>query len=379
MLGGVFNVLVAPIVFNSLSEYAIALVVAFALRPSLSTDKKRRDRVRDVLFPAAVAIVIWIVYRSPKPPEAWFANGSQLFLIAVMIVVFFFWKRPIRLALGAVAMYASVQLVGTATSNVLLQDRSFFGMYRVRRVGDYHILQHGSTTHGGQSLDPSRRTEPLTYYHQGGPLSDIFANASHNPVRRVGIVGLGAGAIACYGRPDESWTFYEIDPLVAEIARSPLFSYLRDCAPNTDVVIGDARLQLTAAADGEFDLLVVDAFSSDAVPVHLLTREAVALYFRKLRSDGVLAFHISNRYMDLAPVVAALARDANLSGALGERSPGADDLSMLRDGSRWIALAREASSLTDLVKVDGWQPIATIPGTRLWTDDYTDVLAVIKW
>jgi spermidine synthase len=379
MLGGVFNVLVAPVVFNSLAEYAIALAVAFALRPSLSMDDKRGDRLRDVLYPAAIAIVIWIVYQLPKPPEAWFANGSQLFLIIMMIVVFFSWKRPIRLALGAGAMYASVQLVGTATSDVLLQDRSFFGMYRVRRVQDYHILLHGTTTHGGQSQDPSRRTEPLTYYYRGGPVSDLFDNVAQKPVRRVGIVGLGTGAISCYGRPDESWTFYEIDPLVAEIARSPLFSYLRECAPNIDVVIGDARLKLAEADDGEFDLILVDAFSSDAVPAHLLTREAVALYFRKLRPDGVLAFHISNRFMDLTPVVAALARDANLAGALGERTPDNDDLTMLRDGSRWIALARDASSLADLMKVDVWQPLSTIPGTRLWTDDYTDVLSVIKW
>jgi SAM-dependent methyltransferase len=202
---------------------------------------------------------------------------------------------------------------------------------------------------------------------------------AQKPVRRVGIVGLGAGAIACYGRPDESWTFYEIDPLVAEIARSPLFSYLRDCAPNIDVVIGDARLQLAAAADGEFDLIVVDAFSSDAVPAHLLTREAVALYFRKVRPEGVLAFHISNRYMDLAPVIAALARDANLAGALGERISDNDDLMMLRDGSRWVALAKDASSLADLMKSDVWQPLSATRETRLWTDDYTDVLSVIKW
>jgi len=154
---------------------------------------------------------------------------------------------------------------------------------------------------------------------------------------------------------------------------------LRDCAPNIDIVIGDARLHLATGADGEFDLIVVDAFSSDAVPAHLLTREAVALYFRKLRPDGVLAFHISNRYMDLAPVIAALARDANLAGALGERTPDNDDLAMLRDASRWIALAKDASLLSDLVKVDGWQSLSTTRETRLWTDDYSDVLSVIKW
>jgi spermidine synthase len=380
MLGGVFNVLLAPMLFNSLVEYAFALVVAFALRPSLSPSQSRSDSLRDVLYPAVVGIVIWLVYQLPKPPEEWFPMGAQLFLVLAMIVVFFFWKRPLRLALGAGAMYATVQLVGNVNGNVVLQDRSFFGMYRVRRFDGYHVLQHGTTTHGGQSLDPSRRTEPLTYYYLGGPVSDVFETVAQRPVRRVAIVGLGAGAIACYGRPDESWTFYEIDPLVAAIARAPQwFTYLRDCAPETDVVIGDARLQLNAAADGEFDLIVLDAFSSDAVPAHLLTREAVALYLKKLRPDGALAFHISNRYMDLAPVLTTLANDGKLAGAIGERSPDNAARAKLHDGSRWVVLARDASVLADLVKVDGWRQLGASSKARLWTDDYTDVLAAIKW
>jgi len=380
MLGGVFNVLVAPLLFNSLVEYALALVIAFSLRPSMSVSGSGRDRLGDMLYPLAVGTAIWLIYQLPKPPQEWFANGSQIVLISAMFVVFFFWKRPIRLALGAGAMYAAVQLAGNDSSNVLLQDRSFFGMYRVRRFEDYHVLQHGTTTHGAQSLDPARRTEPLSYYHRGGPLSDLFEKVAQRPVRRVALVGLGAGAIACYGRPDESWTFYEIDPLVVEIARTPrLFTYLRDCAPKTDVVIGDARLQLRSAADGEFDVIVVDAFSSDAVPAHLLTREAVALYLKKLRTDGALAFHISNRYMDLAPVLATLANDGKLAGAVGERAPDRAARSKMHDHSRWVVLARDASLLSELMKVDGWQHLAARSEARLWTDDYTDVLAAIKW
>ena len=378
MLGGVFNVIVAPLVFDSLIEYAIALVVAFALRPAAVAGTPR-DRLRDVIYPLALGTAIWLVYQLPKPPEEWFANGSQLVLLTAMFIAFFFWKRPLRLALGAAAIYGAVQLAGNA-GNVLYQNRSFFGMYRVREVQEYHILFHGTTEHGGQSMEPSRRTEPLTYYHNGGPLADVFGNVVRKPVRRVGIVGLGAGAIACYGRPNESWTFYEIDPLVAEIAGAPRwFSYLRDCAPRKEVVIGDARLQLTVAADSQYDLIVIDAFSSDAVPAHLLTREALALYLRKLRPDGAVAFHISNRYMDLAPVLTALAHDAKLSGLLGEREAGAADRARLHDSSRWVVLARDSSMLADLEKVDGWQQLPANPETRLWTDDYTDVLSVIKW
>ena len=253
-------------------------------------------------------------------------------------------------------------------------------MYRVRRIADYHVLQNGTTTHGGQSRELTRRMDPLTYYYKGGPLGDIFATVAQKPVRRVAMVGLGTGTIACYGRPDEHWTFYEIDPMVAQIARAPrYFSYLRDCAPRTNIVIGDARVSLGAAADGEFDLIVLDAFTSDAIPAHLVTREAVALYLRKLSDDGVIAFHISNRYLDLRPVIIALANDAKVAGALGERAPDTEGRGKLYYGSRWMVLAKKPGTLSALVKVDGWHALGTWPESRLWTDDYTDVLGAIKW
>ena len=381
VLGGVFNVLLAPVLYDSLVEYPFALVVAFGLRPGLDrTYGTRLDFLRDLLFPLAVGTAIWFTLTLPSPPSEWFTAGTQVFLSAAAVVVLFFWKRPIRLALGAGAMYAATQLAGDANSNILMQDRSFFGTYRVRRIADYHILQSGTTTHGGQSRELERRMEPLTYYYTGGPLGDIFATVAQKPVRRVAMVGLGTGTIACYGRPDEHWTFYEIDPMVARIARTPrYFSYLRDCAPRTNIVIGDARVSLGAAADGEFDLIVLDAFTSDAIPAHLITREALALYLRKLSDDGVVAFHISNRYLDLRPVIIALANDANVAGALGERSPDTEGRGKLYYGSRWMVLSRSRETLTELVKIDGWYALGKWPASRLWTDDYTDVLGAIKW
>jgi hypothetical protein len=381
VLGGVFNVLLAPVLYDSLVEYPFALVVAFGLRPGLARSYGTRlDFARDLLYPFAVGTTIWFAYRLPKPPDEWFSAGSQLFLISMAMVVLLFWKRPIRLALGAGAMYAAMQLVGSANSNILMQDRSFFGMYRVRRIAEYHVLQNGTTTHGGQSRELERRMDPLTYYYKGGPLGDIFATTVQKPVRRVAMVGLGTGTIACFGRPDEHWTFYEIDPMVAQIARSPMyFTYLRDCAPRVNTVIGDARVSLAGAADGEFDLIVLDAFSSDAIPAHLITREAVALYFQKLAADGVLAFHISNRYLDLRPVIIALANNAKAAGALGERSPDTEERGKLYYGSRWMVLAKNKETLAELVKIEGWYPLGNWPASRLWTDDYTDVLGAIKW
>jgi spermidine synthase len=381
VLGGVFNVLLAPVLYDSLVEYPFALVVAFGLRPGLErTYGTRLDFARDLLYPLAVGTTIWFAYRLPIPPNEWFGAGSQLFLISMAMVVLLFWKRPFRLALGAGAMYAAMQLVGNASSNVLMQDRSFFGTYRVRRIAEYHVLQNGTTTHGGQSRELARRMDPLTYYYKGGPLGDIFATTVQKPVRRVAMVGLGTGTIACFGRPDEHWTFYEIDPMVAQIARSPMyFTYLRDCAPRTNTVIGDARVSLAGAANGEFDLIVLDAFSSDAIPAHLITREAVTLYFQKLAEDGVIAIHISNRYLDLRPVIIALANDAKVAGALGERSPDTEERGKLYYGSRWMVLAKKKETLAELVKVDGWYALGNWPASRLWTDDYTDVLGAIKW
>lgn len=381
VLGGVFNVLAAPLLFDSLLEYATAIAIAFALRPSPSSaEPSPRERWRDVLYPALLGLVILAVLRLPTPPRDWFEGGTALVLLLAMLVVFFFWKRPLRLALGAAALFAAVELAGDVNSELLLQDRSFFGMYRVRRVDDYHLLLHGTTNHGGQSMDPARRREPMTYYYRGGAVEDLFTRLVPKPVRRVAIVGLGAGAIGCYGRPDERWTFYEIDPMVVDIARTPeLFTYMRDCPPRKDVVVGDARLQLAAAPDDEFDMIVLDAFSSDAVPVHLMTREAVALYLRKMRPEGVLIFHISNRYVDLEPVLVAVANDARLAGAFGDRAPSAEMASKPYNGSRWVVLARDPSALAELVQAEGWRELGTTTAARPWTDDYTDVLSAIRW
>ena len=381
VLGGVFNVIFAPLLYNSLVEYPFALVIALGLRPGASRSFGGwRDLLRDLLLPAAVGVTIWWVYRLPSTPDEWFAGGTYVFLAAAALAVLFFWKRPFRLALGAGAIYAAMQVTDVMRSNVLLQERSFFGIYRVRRIAEYHVLQNGTTTHGGQSRELERRLEPLTYYSREGPLGDLFAHVAQKPVRRVAMVGLGTGTIACYGRPDEHWTFYEIDPLVERIARTPrLFTYLRDCAPRTNVVIGDARLSLVNAADGEFDVIILDAFTSDAIPAHLITREALALYLRKLDDNGVVAFHISNRYLDLREVLMALAHDAQVSGALGER--GFDDTGRgkLYYGSRWIVLAKESEVLHQLVQVDGWYALGAWETSRLWTDDYTDVLGALKW
>ena len=250
----------------------------------------------------------------------------------------------------------------------------------MRHWQNYRLLQHGTTTHGGQSLLMRRTTEPLTYYHRDGPLGDLFrlTTDSVGP-RQVALVGLGTGTTACYARPGEQWTYYEIDPLVVAIARSPqLFTYLRDCQPDVRIILGDARLSLASAPDSSFDLITLDAFSSDAIPVHLLTREALQLYARKLRPGGIVAFHISNRYLDLRPVLVELARDARLAGASVDRDVTPEQKEQLFYGSRWVALAAQAHTLAPLVREAGWNVLAPSAPIRVWTDDYSDVFQLLK-
>jgi hypothetical protein len=214
------------------------------------------------------------------------------------------------------------------------------------RYPKHNALQNGTTTHGGQSIYPQFATEPLTYYHRDGPLGQSFAwLMRNNPNRRVAIVGLGTGTIACYGHSNETWTFYEIDPLIERIALNPKsLMYLRDCPTAKRIVLGDARLSMQQTPDSSYDFIILDAFSSDAIPLHLMTREALQLYLRKLAPGGSIAFHISNRYLSPEPVLVELARDARLAGISGEdKRITPTQRAAFKMDSKWVLMSRKAS------------------------------------
>jgi hypothetical protein len=198
---------------------------------------------------------------------------------------------------------------------------------------------------------------------------------------RVGIIGLGTGSLACHGRPGHQFTFYEIDPAVLRIARDPrYFTYLTVCPPEIQVVLGDARQSLASAPDRHYRLIVLDAFSSDAIPTHLLTREALRLYLDKLSESGLLALHISNRHLDLEPTVANLAHDAKLVAlAQLEVAIGKDEARAGRTPSHWVVLARRPEDLGAFREDQRWRPLPPRPDRRLWTDDFSNILEVIKW
>jgi hypothetical protein len=302
--------------------------------------------------------------------------------IAAGAIVFYLSGNALRFG-TAIAAIAIAGILVQQSRDTIFSDRSFFGIYRVtRNAGPTHILYHGSTIHGAEFLDSARRLEPITYYHRNGPVGAVFEKLqTGEPRRNVGIVGLGTGSILCYSKPGEHWTFFEIDPHVAAIAKNPsLFSFLSECAVKPDIVFGDARLTIAREPAGKYSMLVLDAFSSDAIPIHLLTREAFDLYRRVLNDDGILFVHISNRRLELEPVVGALARDAGLYAMVMDYDVAESKQESDYDyGSTWVVLAKRPGDLTPLVGDWRWRAVRAAPSRELWTDDYSNLLSVIKW
>src|SRR5262249_21441939 len=215
-------------------------------------------------------------------------------------------------------------------------------------------------------------------YHPSGPIGQVFRAAGAR-FENVAVLGLGTGALACYAERRDDWTFYEIDPLVERIARDPrYFTYLQNSRGTLKVVLGDGRLSLQQAAPAAYDLIVLDAFSSDAIPVHLLTKEALQLYLSRLRSGGLIAVHISNRYLDLEPALAALAREAGLSGIVKADNRFSDADAMLgRLKSTWMIMARTGEPLMHLSSEPGWRRPTTMSRIAPWTDDYSNIIQAL--
>lgn len=386
MLGGLFNAILAPWLFNGIVEYPLVMAVACMLRPSRNTAAEtRRSLALDVAIPLSLLLIAGGVLLGMELAGR---LASQAFTLVVLVlagvVVFLSRTRPLRfgLGIGAILLVGGLDLAhGTAT---LHAERNFFGVLRVRYLANYHalMLQHGSTNHGMQFVDRERRHEPLTYYHRTGPLGQVFqALGEKGRIKEVGITGLGTGAIASYGQPGQHFTFFEIDPAVEQIARNPdYFTYLSQSKAKVDVVIGDARLTLANARDGRFDLLILDAFTSDALPLHLINLEAVQLYLDKLAPHGVLAFNISNRYFNLAPVFGNISHELGL--ACYGRSDRPNDPSQQivgKSSSIWLVMARAPEDLGELSRHPAWRRIAPDPRVRTWTDDFCDVLSVLCW
>ncbi len=389
VLGGIFNSLVAPAVFHTVMELPLVLIFAALIRPLPSADQRANvwTRRKDWLLPLALGVCMVVVILGlartgiqPGHVETTLVFGYSL------LWCLSFGKRRMRFVLGLLAILVTSWLYAPF-GQTLLARRSFFGVYRVRDTpdGKFRQLYHGGIVHGTQSLNESASCVPLSYYTRSGPGGAIFEVVEKSmPHGDWAIVGLGAGAMASYLEPGQTLTFYEIDPLVAQIALDPrYFTYLRSCAPAAKIVLGDARLKLRNAPDGHYGLIVLDAFSGDSIPMHLMTREALGLYLRKLAPGGVIAFHISNLYFNLAPTLGNLAQDAHLVALIGnDTQVSSAEQSAGKLASIWVVMARDGRDLdaltADTSRRFRWVPLAGQPGSRLWTDDYSNLLGVVK-
>ena len=382
-LGGLLNALVAPLLFQTPLEYPLLLVAACLMRPPadrLRTQARENWAVRgDLLLPfALITIVTALLWASSLDGPAavrQFTHFTAFIVLAAALL--WFAQRRIRLALVlAVCLFGPI-LADASFAEVT--TRSFFGVLRVQRLPleDLVILRHGTTMHGMQSTRPGEELTPLGYYHAAGSFGRFFAAMAKRtaPIADVGVIGLGIGGLGCYAQPGAAWTFYEIDPMVERLARdNRWFHSMAGCGNHPDVKLGDGRIKLAADSAARYDILIVDAFSSDSVPVHLLTREALALYLARLKPGGTMLFHVTNRYLDLAPVVARLALDAG-APARHLFVPAGDDV-FRQTRSEVVAVGTPGGELNALAD-DGWD----IPqaGPVLWTDERSDVLGVIRW
>lgn len=379
-IGAFVTALGAPLAFATPLEYPIGLLLACYAGSS------RGRRVAfgwlDVAGPVTAALLVAglaeLAVRLDWAASALLTHaltfGPSLLIAALL------WPWPRRFVATLGAVFAAGALWTGAAGQTIHVVRSFYGVHRVQYDDgrQFHLLVDGSTIHGIQRVGGGRGRDCIGYYSRIGPAGEVFAmlEGTARP-RRVAVLGLGAGSLACYASPDQQWTFFEIDPAVVALARAPeYFTYLADTPAPTDIVVGDARLTLGRPDRQPYDLIVIDVFSSDAIPIHLLTREAFRTYVRQLSPGGRILFHVSNLYLNLRPVAGAAAAAEGLT-AIARRHEA--DQAEANDGifpSEWVLVARSARDFGLLASDQTWE--AVLETSAAWTDDHSSLLRALK-
>lgn len=373
-LGGLFNSILAPSLFDTHAEAPLTLIAAALVFAAPQGRRIARFALPGLLAGGALFVVLLL----EEPLFDTLGKSGAHLLIMMMSVLALLMLR--RNGAGVITAVLSLLMVGAMhqRSDALLLDRSFFGAHRVTDVETLRLYTNGTTIHGAQRIEDleAERPNPLYYYHKNGPMGQILSGDLGAQARSVGVVGLGVGALSCYRRDGQDWHFYEIDRVVDQVARNPAyFTFMSRCAGDSPTHLGDARVVLDQQ-DLRFDVLVIDAYSSDAVPVHLTTHEAMDLYLQRLNPGGVLIYHISNRYYAIERPLARSATAHGLEGVLQhykgnwKEDPG--------DTPSTVAVfGRTPESLQPLSADPRWQSLIS-DGGRIWTDDHANLLSILK-
>jgi hypothetical protein len=390
MVGGLFAGLIAPFIFSWIAEYPILIVLAILCLPFPAM---QWDRTNTIFW--IVAVVLGVAILAPGLVHGWTPEDKETTVVQYAIVgiacigvlLLFIMRAPFKFAFAVAIALTMIRLYpGDEQSTQTV--RSFFGVHKLYETSDgqHRVLLHGTTVHGAQKIadedgnELTGRPEPLTYYHVKSPMAQAIQGVRKRkggPIK-VAIIGLGAGTLACYIEPGDTWRFFEIDSSVVDIARDPnLFTYLSSCAPDVSIVLGDARLTLAREPDGEYDLIIVDAYSSDAIPIHLATREAMALYKSKLAPDGIVVMHVSNRHLDLNSVAVGIAAANGMKAWTYNDDEDEDRDAEYTYNSDVVIAAMHEEALGDMATNKKWDLTEPDEDQRVWTDDYSNVVGAL--
>jgi hypothetical protein len=382
VIGGIAAALVAPRLFNWVAEYPILLALTVLCRPGLALPSDRRNRY--LLLGAIAAAVIALILLA-RYPDAIEDKVFQTAIGALLVASVLFWQRPLPFAV-IVAFVLIANHVAYDQSIMML--RSFFGVHKITETSDgrFRLLTHGTTLHGGQRIysDDGQpvdgRPEPLLYYYDHSAIAqaiDAVRSRVGGPIRYA-VIGLGSGSLACRAEPADTVHYYEIDPTSIRIARDPkLFTFLSECGSNVQITLGDARLTLADAPAGAYDLVIVDAFSSDAIPIHLLTREAMAIYRNKVGEHGMVVMHVSNRHLELASVVAGIAAANGLMTRVNDTVDLDETAHPYKFSGTVAAVAKSDEDFGALAQSNDWVLNESDPNQWVWTDDYSNIVGSV--
>ena len=389
MVGGLFAGLIAPFTFSWIAEYPILLAFAALCRPPGGDDRLPHWSAWYWPFLAVLALALIVPTWPGGQIFAWL-DGHRVWVagaVGVLAALLALGVNANRWKIFATVVLALVLIrVYPADDGRVETVRSFFGVHKivVTPHGQYHVLMHGTTIHGAQKFQEndgkpiSGRPEAITYYHRDGGIGQAIAAVRErkgSPLR-VAVIGLGAGTLTCASEPGETWKFFEIDQTMVDTARDPkYFTYIQNCAPDLKPVIGDARLTFAREPDGIYDLIIVDAYSSDAIPIHLATEEAMAIYKSKLTPQGAVLMHVSNRHLELSSVVVGIAEENDLKSWVYSEDSNRDDEYIF--STSVVVSAREEADVGKLASSEQWALTEANENQRVWTDDYSNVLGAV--